>query len=73
LERASTHRFGGQHPGATAGAATLGAAALLDGAVPAADYLWTWSQVDDHLFQAISHMTHEAVDSMADLGRTRRS
>lgn len=50
-------------------AVPLASAAVLDGAVPAIEYGWAWSQVDEHLFQAVEHMTHESVQSIGDLGR----
>lgn len=44
-------------------------AAAADGAVPALQYAVTWAQVDDHVFDAVAHMTHESVTSIADLGK----
>lgn len=44
-------------------------AASADGAAPAVDVWTRWSSVDDHVFQAVSHMTHEQIESVADLFR----
>ena len=49
------------------------APAIIDGALAGAGYAWTWAHVDDRLFTAVSHMTHESVDSIADLGRVAQS
>ena len=49
------------------GSAGLSAAAALDGMGPAADMWMRWEAVDDSVFQAVSHMTHTAVDSFGDL------
>jgi gas vesicle protein len=45
------------------------AASLLDGAMPALDTWSRWCSVDEHVFQAASHMCHEQIDSFADLLR----
>lgn len=52
-----------------AGVPGVGTAAAFDVAVPIAEYAWAWSRVDDHLFTAVEHMTHESINSVADLGR----
>ncbi|MFT3912599.1 MAG: hypothetical protein QM704_00520 [Anaeromyxobacteraceae bacterium] len=45
------------------------APAVLDGMAPAAAYAWSWATLDEHLFQAIEHMTHQSVASLSDLHR----
>jgi len=51
-----------------AGAVVWGAA-LADGVIPALGVWERWSSVDEHVFQAFSHLAREQVDGMADLLR----
>jgi hypothetical protein len=45
----------------------LWAAALGDGLAPGVGVWERWSSVDEHVFQAMSHMTHDIVNGFADL------
>jgi len=58
----------GSHP-APDESALRWAAAGVDAAMPGVEVWLRWSSVDDHVFQAVSHMTHEHIDGFADLLR----
>lgn len=44
-------------------------ASTIDGLFPAGEVVLKWSSVDDHIFQAYEHLTHENIDNFADLLR----
>jgi len=49
------------------GSAAMWMAAGADGITPGLEVWLRWSSVDEHVFQAASHMSHEQIDGFADL------
>lgn len=45
------------------------AVAVGDGVIPAAEVWLRWYAVDDHVFQAFQHLSHQQIDGVADLLR----
>lgn len=61
-------RTTGESSSVAGNTATWGAAAA-DGITPALEVLSRWASVDEHVFQAFAHLSHQQIDGVADLLR----